>query len=91
VFSAGGLEFQVAPLVSILMTFSDLERRGVGGQNFLADHYHYARTVSPSVVVKTFFSSRGQDRDLDKMNSSALETTSMSKVYWDHQHARTRY
>jgi len=27
-----------------------------------------------SVVVKTFFRSRDQDRDLDKMNSSALES-----------------
>jgi len=27
-----------------------------------------------NVVVKTFFRSRDQDRDLDKMNSSALES-----------------
>jgi len=27
-----------------------------------------------SVVVKTFFRSRDRDRDLDKMNSSALES-----------------
>ena len=31
-------------------------------------------TVLLSVVDKTFFRSRDQDRDLDKMNSSALES-----------------
>ena len=31
-------------------------------------------TACDSVVVKTFFRSRDRDRDLDKMNSSALES-----------------
>ena len=31
-------------------------------------------SITCSVVVKTVFRSRDQDRDLDKMNSSALES-----------------
>ena len=42
-----------------------------------------------SVVVKTFFRSRDQDRDLDKMNSSALESRDhglMMIIKWSRDH-----
>jgi len=32
------------------MTVSDLERRDVMGQNFLADHHRYARTIWPRMT-----------------------------------------
>jgi len=42
------------------------------GKNSLCTTQNYHATTI--VVVKTFFRSRDQDRDLDKMNSSALES-----------------
>ena len=36
--------------VSIPRTLSDLERRGVNGQNFLADLHNYARMIRPRMT-----------------------------------------